>query len=308
MSDLVQQIKEGKAVTGSSSSSSASTSKATGTNALGKDAFLQLLVTQMKYQDPLNPSSDTDYIAQLATFSQLEQLQNLSSAASNSQAYSLVGKTVVVKTDESKYVTGKVDYVYTSGSTTKFSINGTLYSSAQLDTVYDEAYMAKQNLPKIDTTKLSYNAASPKDLSFTVNLGKGDTIADDVAIAVNETLIDSSLVDVNGTKVTIKASAFKNLANGTHKVVVVFNDPQLTTVKDKVTLQVTNVAATQTASTPSTEGTTGTGTTGTGTTGTSGTSTTGTDTTGTDTSGTDTAVTDVTGTDNVDSGSDDTLA
>ena len=50
-----------------------------GTTDLGKDAFLQLLVCQMQNQDPMNPNSDTEYVAQLAQFSQLEQLQNLSS-------------------------------------------------------------------------------------------------------------------------------------------------------------------------------------------------------------------------------------
>ena len=47
-----------------------------GTTDLGKDAFLQLLVCQMQNQDPMNPNSDTEYVAQLAQFSQLEQLQN----------------------------------------------------------------------------------------------------------------------------------------------------------------------------------------------------------------------------------------
>jgi flagellar basal-body rod modification protein FlgD len=194
----------------------------------------------MQNQDPLNPSTDTDYIAQLATFSQLEQLQNLSSATTNSQAYSLVGKTVIVKTDDSNYVTGKVDYVYTSGTTTKLSINGTMYNSTQLDTVYSDDYVTEQNSPKVDTTKLSYDAANPKDLNFTVNLGTGDTVADDVAVAINGTVIDSSLVDVSGTKVTVKASAFDNLENGSYKVTLVFNDSLYTTVKDKVTLDVKN--------------------------------------------------------------------
>lgn len=266
MSDLIQQVKDGKVVNNTSSSSS-STSKTKGTNALGKDAFLQLLTTQMKYQDPLNPNTDTDYIAQLATFSQLEQLQNLSSATNNSQAYSLVGKTVVVKTEDSKFVTGRVDYVYTSGSTTKFSINGNMYDSSKIDTVYDEDYMAEQNAPKVPATKLTYDASNPKDQTFTVDLGRADTVADDVAIAVGDTLLDSSLVDVKGNKVTIKASAFSNLANGSYKMVVVFNDSKLTTVKDKLTLQVNN----------STKTTSGTGTSSeTGTTSGTGTSTSGT--------------------------------
>ena len=46
--------------------------------ALGKDEFLKLLVTQLSYQDPLNPMDSTESIAQLAQFSALEQMQNVS--------------------------------------------------------------------------------------------------------------------------------------------------------------------------------------------------------------------------------------
>lgn len=46
-------------------------------NPLGQEAFLQLLITQLQHQDPTNPMEDREYIAQLATFSQLEQLTQL---------------------------------------------------------------------------------------------------------------------------------------------------------------------------------------------------------------------------------------
>ena len=51
-------------------------------SALGKDAFLQLLVTQMQYQDPLDPQDNGEYLAQLAQFSALEQMTNVSDGLS----------------------------------------------------------------------------------------------------------------------------------------------------------------------------------------------------------------------------------
>lgn len=46
-------------------------------DALGRDAFLNLLVTQLQHQDPTQPQADGEFLAQLATFSQLEQLQRM---------------------------------------------------------------------------------------------------------------------------------------------------------------------------------------------------------------------------------------
>jgi flagellar basal-body rod modification protein FlgD len=57
--------------------SSASTSDTTKPNSLGKDAFLQLLVTQLQHQDPLQPQDNSAFLAQLAQFTSVESLEQI---------------------------------------------------------------------------------------------------------------------------------------------------------------------------------------------------------------------------------------
>ena len=96
---LIQQVKDGKFVdetTGKSSTSTKSSEKDKKTNELGYDQFLQILCAEMQYQDPLEPTSNTEYIAQLATFSQLESQLSVQSTIEASSANDLVGKYVIM--------------------------------------------------------------------------------------------------------------------------------------------------------------------------------------------------------------------
>ena len=100
---VVGQVEDGKLVQSNSAASIANKSSEvkTGNSSLDKDAFLQLLVAQMKYQDPLEPTSNTEYISQYATFSELEQMQNMSASLELSRASALVGETVLMKITDS---------------------------------------------------------------------------------------------------------------------------------------------------------------------------------------------------------------
>lgn len=142
---LVAPIEDGKIVETASQNSLKNTSKTSGSD-MDKDAFLQLLVAQMKYQDPLQPTSNTEYISQYAQFSQVEQMQNMSSSMDLQRASGLVGQEVYVKTTtssgETKYVQGKVDYVVYENNKAYLSINEELYALEDLDTVADAEYLA----------------------------------------------------------------------------------------------------------------------------------------------------------------------
>lgn len=119
--------------------------KATG-NKLGYDQFLQLLCAEMQYQDPLEPTSNTEYVAQLATFSQMEATLNMQSSLESSNANSLVGKYVIVKatsstTGETVAEAGFVDYVQYENGKMYFSVNGKNYTQDEIYQVADTDYM-----------------------------------------------------------------------------------------------------------------------------------------------------------------------
>lgn len=95
----------------------ASTVGATSTT-LGKDDFLKLLVGQLKNQDPLNPTSDTDFIGQMAQFSQLEQTTNMATVNEQlvaqqrgARAVALLGRTVTYTDVSGAAATGSVERV-----------------------------------------------------------------------------------------------------------------------------------------------------------------------------------------------------
>ncbi len=216
-----------------------------GTGELGKDAFLQLLVCQIQNQDPLNPQDDTQFVSQLATFSQLEQMQNLNASYEKSQAFSLIGKDVIINTEDSTgketQVSGKVQYVNASGANVQIYVNGELYDLDDLYAVMDEDYMKSICAPKVDKTyKFTYDAEKPGGLVVEVSLGEDDYAADEVALVINNKLVDPKNFKLDGTKLIISGETFAGLANGSYAVAVVFNDKDYTTVEDKIAVTVVN--------------------------------------------------------------------
>ncbi len=144
----IQAIEDGKII----DSVSSSEKKSKEASSLGKDDFLQLLVAQMKYQDPMEPTSNTEYIQQYATYSELEQMMNMSETMDLQRASGLVGQMVNIEyttqTGEDKTVEGVVDYVYYESGTPFVSINGELYKAEDVVTVYDATYVEATEIAK----------------------------------------------------------------------------------------------------------------------------------------------------------------
>lgn len=153
---VVIPVKDGQVVDKTASQNSLAESRKSGSS-LDKEAFLQLLVAQMKYQDPLEPTSNTEYISQLATFSSLEEMQNLNATMTTQQATNLVGKTVIMNVTSStgtvNVVQGKVDYVVKQNNKVYLSIEDELYSIDDLDKVVDDEYLEALTIAE-DFTKV----------------------------------------------------------------------------------------------------------------------------------------------------------
>ncbi|MCR5032841.1 MAG: hypothetical protein K6A92_08260 [Lachnospiraceae bacterium] len=143
---LIAGVVDGQIQQAESATSANSKEKTTGSSSMDKEAFLQILVAQMKYQDPLEPTSNSEYISQYATFSELEQMQNVSQSVNMTRASSLIGQTVVMQSTDSggnvRYVQGTVDYVQFEGSSAKLCIGGSYYDIDDLYSVLDGQYIS----------------------------------------------------------------------------------------------------------------------------------------------------------------------
>jgi len=120
------------------------TNKRTPSSELGKDEFLKLLVAQLANQNPLEPTADTEFIAQLAQFSMLEQMQSLNAASITSQSYNLIGKYVTIQEDmndetgkQGDLILGRVDGVVKQDGEDYVIVGDNKYKLSQITGVVD---------------------------------------------------------------------------------------------------------------------------------------------------------------------------
>ncbi|MCR5251195.1 MAG: hypothetical protein K6E50_11365 [Lachnospiraceae bacterium] len=150
---LIAPLVDGQFQTENSSSASLRNSKEEkGKSSVDSEAFLQLLVAEMQNQDPLEPTSNTEWVSQYATFTQVSEIQSIGDSMASVQAQGLVGKNVIMRVTDSTgttdYIQGMVERIGYEDKKAYLYIDGSPYSIDDLDTVVSDEYMAAQE--KVD--------------------------------------------------------------------------------------------------------------------------------------------------------------
>ncbi len=106
-------------------------SKRTTSSTLTQEDFLKILVAQMSNQDPMEPTSNEDFLAQMAQFSALESMSSLSKSYASTQAYSMIGKYVYID-NGSSVVHGVVSGVVTEDGVNYLLIGDQYYDASKV--------------------------------------------------------------------------------------------------------------------------------------------------------------------------------
>lgn len=149
---------------------------------LSKDAFLELLVTQLKNQDPLSPQSNTEFIAQMAQFTSVEQLMNMNTQltqlnSSISSASMMIGKSVTWEELNEKGST----VMYTDVVKSIVSTDGVLYAKFEDNTmikVSDILTVSDEAPAVVEEPEAEGEASNETDSAEEAGATEGDAAAD----------------------------------------------------------------------------------------------------------------------------------
>lgn len=135
------------------------TKKSKNKNEVDSDMFLTLLVAEMQNQDPLEPTSNTEWVSQYATFTQVQKMSEMADSMDQLRANDLIGKEVIMKVTnssngETSYKRGVVEYTLNESGKSILVIDGQKYDLSDLDTVMSEEYSKAYDLYSEWTAKL----------------------------------------------------------------------------------------------------------------------------------------------------------
>jgi len=138
-------------VSGSNNSNALSSALSSVTGSSGQfvseNTFLTLLITQLKNQDPMNPQDSSQFVAQLASFSSLEQMTSMNTAMNNvldNSATSLIGQNVTLLDSSGNLVQGTVTGIVYFANTPAVQVNGVNYPLSDIQNVGNVVASATQ--------------------------------------------------------------------------------------------------------------------------------------------------------------------
>jgi len=196
-------------------SNKATTTKTTGSSELGKDAFLKILMTQLQNQDPTKPMDDAQFISQMAQFSSLEQMTNLTKAfeefaAVQEQSQMIEFSNFVGKEVKWHEITEELDAdgkpITNEGTG---SITGIKFVGGSVEfTLADGKVINPGNISEVLSGSANSNSLVEASMLIgkTVGYQSGDTVSSGVVQSVSKK--DGSIVYNLGGDVSIKADQF----------------------------------------------------------------------------------------------------
>lgn len=160
---------------------------------VNSETFLSLLVAEMTNQDPLEPTSNTEFVTQMAQFTQLQYAQDSSTYAKANYAASLVGKTVTaIKMDGAEQVTktGVVENVTKSGDTYIVKVDGVSFDISKITAVSETA--AKDTGTSTDTMISTGSALGDQISRASMMIGLNATVQ---AQTSSGKVVDAGMID-----------------------------------------------------------------------------------------------------------------
>jgi flagellar basal-body rod modification protein FlgD len=180
-------------------------------NTMDKNAFLNLLVTQLRNQNPLQPMEDKEFISQMAQFSSLEQMQNMNKVMKENSAYGMIDKLVKASytdpdTNETKDIAGVVTMARVEGDKVLLKVNGIEVPADQVKEVtnsvsqYDQMQAINQNFKMSSAFSMIGKEVKAKVTNSTTKT------TEEVTGTVESVRIDngSIYVQINGREVPIE--------------------------------------------------------------------------------------------------------
>jgi flagellar basal-body rod modification protein FlgD len=171
----------------STATAAATSAKSTAKNTLGKDSFMKMMIAQLQNQDPLNPMDGTAFVAQLAQFSSLEQLQNLNDVMSSLPTYLGSFSNAQMANLIGSEATAAGNVIAASGSSTKISYQ--LPSDIQSGTIK----IYNSNGALVDTVKIgsqktglqstTWNSSNQSTGNYTYEINAVDRSGAEVKVA-----------------------------------------------------------------------------------------------------------------------------